>query len=163
MFLCSLGTTKENRVSTANGTSNGNGTRELQNGDDCASLPNQFWNGFETEITHGGYNCNGCSLDSSKCRAPDEDLMASANSIVDLDEAYTRRVLGFSSLAEMYRWVSCVDLMDKIDDIPLLMVNALDDPCILVRSHEYPKHHARTWCSYVYTTSHCWLEWRYLD
>ena len=130
----------------------GSDTEQLLRDDDSAddaSLPNTFWNGYETEITHNGYNSNGCSLDRSKCQVPDEDMVASSTTLVDLDEAYTRRVLGFSSVEEMYRWVSCVDLMNRIDDLPLLTVNALDDPCVLVRSHEYPKQHARKCGFYV--------------
>lgn len=59
----------------------------------------------------------------------------------EMDEAYTRRVLGFQSVDEMYRWVSCVELMENID-IPLLLVNSLDDPCIIEEAHEIAKNYA---------------------
>jgi predicted alpha/beta-fold hydrolase len=59
--------------------------------------------------------------------------------VVELDEAYTRRVLGFESVGDMYRWICCEDLLNQIDDLPTLIVNALDDPCVLEESHAIPR------------------------
>lgn len=105
-------------------------------------LPDKFFNGFPTEITHDGHNSNGFSLDQRKCQLPDERALWSSTNTTEVDEAFTRRVLGFSSVAEMYRWVSCVDLLNQIDDLPMLLVNSLDDPCILQDSYSIAKNFA---------------------
>ncbi len=102
-------------------------------------LPTDLFNGFQTEITHDGHNCNGCSLDRRKCSVPDLRALLSSTTLPELDEAYTRRVLGFNSVEEMYQWVSCERLLYQIDDLPMLLVNAADDPCIVEESHCIPK------------------------
>ena len=73
--------------------------------------------------------------------------------MVEMDEAYTRRVLGFESVEEMYRWISCEELLNQIDDLPTLLVNSLDDPCIVDESHVIPKTFAGVYihvCTCVY-------------
>ena len=101
-------------------------------------LPEKLFNGFETEVVYDGRNCNGCTLDRRKCSLPDMRAFLSSTSLVELDEAYTRRVLGFSSVEEMYRWISCERLLYEIDDLPMLLVNSADDPCIVEESHSIP-------------------------
>jgi predicted alpha/beta-fold hydrolase len=59
--------------------------------------------------------------------------------MIDFDESYSRRVLGFSSVDDMYKWVSCVKLMHQIKELPMLITNALDDPLIVRKCHEIPE------------------------
>lgn len=53
----------------------------------------------------------------------------SAATLVELDEEYTRRICGFSSLDEFYRKASCVTYWDNIK-VPMIFVNAQDDPIV---------------------------------
>lgn len=94
---------------------------------------------FQSTITHDGHDCNGFSLDSSRLQKPSESEVQSATSMIVFDEIYTRRALGFSSVDEMYKWVSCVKLLHEIKDLPILITNALDDPLILRKCHEIPE------------------------
>ena len=90
------------------------------------------------DVTHGGYDCNGFSLNPDKISLPDEKMLWLSSSIYELDECYTRRVMGFESVREMWQWVSCVDLMQRVTDFPLLMVNASDDPVVPPEVHSIP-------------------------
>ena len=56
----------------------------------------------------------------------------------EVDEYYTRRILGFDSVQEMWKWMSCVDLMYKVTDFPLLLVNSHDDPVVPSELHSIP-------------------------
>lgn len=94
---------------------------------------------FQSTITHEGHDCNGYSLDSSRCQKPNKNEIRSITSMMDFDEAYSRRVLGFNSVEEMYKWVSCVRLLHKIKELPILITNALDDPLIIRKCHEIPE------------------------
>ena len=47
-----------------------------------------------------------------------------------LDAAFTRTLLGFKTVEELYRWACCYYFMDQIRDIPLLLVNTRDDPIV---------------------------------
>ena len=87
------------------------------------------------DVTHSGHDSNGFSLDVSKMSPPNERLMWTAKSIYELDEYYTRRVMGFASVTEMWGWMSCVDLMKSVVDFPLLLVNAGDDPVVPEEVH----------------------------
>ncbi len=69
-------------------------------------------------------------------------MLMAATSMAEVDEAYTIRVLGFPTVRDMYQWISCVSLMDQISELPLLTVNAWDDPCIVVDAYDMPKEHA---------------------
>ena len=105
-------------------------------------LPDPYFQGSHTEVTeveHNGHNGNGCSLDRRKCQLPDFRGVLCSSNIPELDEAYTRRVLGFLSAEEWYRWVSCIDLLNQIDDLPVLLVNSADDPCVLKETHKIAK------------------------
>uniref|UniRef100_A0A915AG45 AB hydrolase-1 domain-containing protein n=2 Tax=Parascaris TaxID=6254 RepID=A0A915AG45_PARUN len=64
-----------------------------------------------------------------KSKIIDEQRLWSATSIVALDESYNRRVLGFSSVAEFYKACSCLHDLHRIN-IPMVFVNALDDPLV---------------------------------
>ena len=94
---------------------------------------------FQSPITHDGHDCNGYSLDSSRLQKPKESELQSITSMIDFDESYSRRVLGFSSVDDMYKWVSCVKLMYQIKELPILITNALDDPLVMRNCHEIPE------------------------
>lgn len=120
-------------------------TENADSADDSRQMiPEEYFNGFPTEITYEGRNSNGCSLDRRKCRLPDQRAFWNSSNMLEMDEAYTCRVLGFESVEEMYHWISCEELLNKIDDLPTLMVNALDDPCVVGECHVIPKAFAGT-------------------
>lgn len=102
-------------------------------------LPREYFNGFLTEITHDGRNSNGCSLERARCRYPNVGGFWSSTNMRELDEAYTRRVLGFATVQDMYRWISCEELLNRIEELPMLIVNSMDDPLILEQSHAIPR------------------------
>lgn len=58
-----------------------------------------------------------------------ERAIWSAASLVELDEAYTRRISGFATMEEFYKKSSCVSVWDKIK-VPMVFVNAKDDPIV---------------------------------
>ncbi len=66
----------------------------------------------------------------------------SANTLYDVDEYYTRRVMGFESPMELYQWTSCVDCMYRIQELPLLLVNSRDDPIVPEDMHNIPRDYA---------------------
>ena len=47
-----------------------------------------------------------------------------------LDTNFTRPLLGFKTVEDLYHWACCVYVMDQIRDFPMLLVNAKDDPLI---------------------------------
>ena len=88
------------------------------------------------KVTHAGHDCNGFALDTSKITEPvNENLLWKAKSIHELDEYYTRRVLGFQSVRELWQWMSCEGLMKTVRDFPVLLVNACDDPIVPEEVH----------------------------
>ena len=94
------------------------------------------------EITHRGHDCNGFALEVEKIAEPsNEALLWSAKTIDELDEYYTRRVLGFESVSDLWQWMSCVELMETVTDFPLLLVNACDDPVVPEEVHSIPIHY----------------------
>lgn len=58
----------------------------------------------------------------------DRDV-ATAATLPELDEAYTRRVHNFSSTSEMYKWSSSINYLHNIDK-PIVFINAVDDPLV---------------------------------
>ena len=105
---------------------------------------------FQSTITHGGHDCNGFALDSSRIRKPSEDEVRSVTSMADFDETYTRRALGFNSVEDLYRWVSCVKLLHEIKELPILITNALDDPLVLKQCHEIPEKYTGKSTVHIY-------------
>ena len=101
---------------------------------------------FQSTITHDGHDCNGYSLDTLRIQKPVVEEIQSATSMLDFDESYSRRVLGFSSVDDMYRWTSCVKLLYQIKELPILITNALDDPLITRKCHEIPEKYTGNWC-----------------
>jgi len=59
----------------------------------------------------------------------DEQRLWAATSIIALDEHYNRRVHGFPSADDFYRWCSCLPLIPKLR-VPMLFLNSLDDPIV---------------------------------
>lgn len=96
---------------------------------------------IHSKIKHGGRDCNGFSLDPSKIQLPDETKLWSVNSMKDLDEYFTSRVMGFESALDLYRWTSCSELMYRIADLPMLFVNTKDDPLVPEHLHSIPKEY----------------------
>ncbi len=113
----------------------------------------QLFSGFPTDVIHGQYNSNGFCLDRKKLNslAIDEERLWASTSMLELDDCYTRHVLGFETVEEMYKWMSCTELMNKIDDFPLLFLNALDDPCVAEVAHAIPRNYAGMYAQ-VYST-----------
>jgi len=58
-----------------------------------------------------------------------ERAIWSAATLCEVDEIYTRRIAGYSSLDEFYKKSSCVTYWDNIK-VPMVFVNALDDPVV---------------------------------
>jgi len=58
-----------------------------------------------------------------------ERAIWSAATLCELDEAYTRRISGYSNVDELYKKSSCVSVWDNIK-IPMVFVNAEDDPIV---------------------------------
>jgi abhydrolase domain-containing protein 2 len=58
-----------------------------------------------------------------------ERAIWSAATLVELDEAYTRKITGYSSLDEFYKGSSCISVWDRIK-IPMVFINAVDDPIV---------------------------------
>jgi abhydrolase domain-containing protein 2 len=58
----------------------------------------------------------------------ERDISAAAT-LPELDDAYTRKIHGFASTNEMYKWSSCVNYLSNIEK-PIVFVNALDDPLV---------------------------------
>lgn len=59
----------------------------------------------------------------------DEQEIYSAATLLDLDEAYTRKVHNFDSTVDLYRWSSSVNYLDNIKT-PMVFINTADDPVI---------------------------------
>ena len=124
-----------------NASDSTNSSSERQNRAIKSHVRSVSFTSFQSPITHDGHDCNGYSLDSSRIQKPKESelKLQSITSMLDFDEFYSRRVLGFSSVDDMYKWVSCVKLMYQIKDLPILITNALDDPLIVRKCHEIPE------------------------
>lgn len=55
--------------------------------------------------------------------------VATAATLPELDEAYTRRVHNFKSTTEMYKWSSSINYLKNITK-PVVFINAVDDPLV---------------------------------
>lgn len=53
----------------------------------------------------------------------------SAATLPELDDAYTRKVHGFQSVADLYSWSSCINYFKGIN-LPMIFINAKDDPLV---------------------------------
>uniref|UniRef100_T1J4L3 AB hydrolase-1 domain-containing protein n=1 Tax=Strigamia maritima TaxID=126957 RepID=T1J4L3_STRMM len=82
----------------------------------------------------------------------DEKKIFAAQTLVEFDELYTRRVGGYPSLAAFYKDNSCATYMNGIS-IPMLFVNAADDPLVPPNLWAAPKRFVDTHkqCAFVLT------------
>ncbi len=53
----------------------------------------------------------------------------SAGTLLELDDCYTRKIHDFDTVEELYHWSSCINYLDSVT-VPLVCINALDDPII---------------------------------
>lgn len=90
------------------------------------------------ETQHNGHDSNGFALDSSRIQPPDEEKLWTAKSFQEIDEYYTRRVMGFQTVLDLHEWSSCVTMMNRISSLPVLLINAKDDPVVSAQLHAYP-------------------------
>ncbi|GAB1603608.1 monoacylglycerol lipase ABHD2-like [Argonauta hians] len=77
----------------------------------------------------------------NKYGALDEHRIFNSPTLLEIDEYYSRRVAGFTSVQEYYRWCSSIHYLDNIK-IPLLLLNAADDPLVPQDLLRIPKAHA---------------------
>ncbi|KAI7870140.1 Alpha/Beta hydrolase protein [Spinellus fusiger] len=66
----------------------------------------------------------------------DHDKVKSANFIREYDQELTRKMRGYTTVSNYYRSASCFQSIEKVR-IPLLCINALDDPISLPESIPY--------------------------
>ena len=78
-----------------------------------------------------------------------EHAIWSAASLVELDEAYTRRISGFKDLDEFYFKNSCVSVWDNIK-VPMIFINAVDDPIVAPQLLEKVKQAAERHSNFLY-------------
>lgn len=58
-----------------------------------------------------------------------EHEIIAAATLPELDEAYTRKVHGFSSISELYTWSSSINYLNNIQ-LPMIFINSKDDPIV---------------------------------
>jgi len=58
-----------------------------------------------------------------------EREIISAATLPELDDAYTRKVYGFQTVEELYKWSSCINYFEGISH-PMIFINSKDDPLI---------------------------------
>ncbi|GBP36829.1 Abhydrolase domain-containing protein 2 [Eumeta japonica] len=59
----------------------------------------------------------------------DEQMIVSAGTLPDLDEAFSRRIYGFETVTDLYRWSSCAFYLENLKT-PMIFINARDDPIV---------------------------------
>lgn len=69
------------------------------------------------------------SEDVKKKHGINENDISYALTLPDLDEAYTRRVLNFPSVGDLYQWSSSLNYLRHIQK-PMVFINSKDDPLI---------------------------------
>ena len=101
-------------------------------------LKSSHYGNTNSEVIHGGHDCNGYSLDPTRIQPPDGTKMQALTNMAEFDEYFSRRVQGFDSVMAMYKWISCVELMHRIEKLPVLLINTLDDPVVPEHLHDIP-------------------------
>lgn len=81
------------------------------------------------------------SEDVKKKHGINETDISYALTLPDLDEAYTRRVLNFPSVGDLYQWSSSLNYLPNIQK-PMVFINSKDDPLIPEDLLEPIKQHA---------------------
>ncbi|KOB75141.1 Abhydrolase domain-containing protein 2 [Operophtera brumata] len=110
-------------------------------GEDRKRSPNINFRRFYLYIMTDNYR-NIITRHKSKLLSPelknryslDEKMIVSAGTLPDLDEAYSRKVHGFETVADLYKWSSSAFYLDKIKT-PIIFVNARDDPILAHGGH----------------------------
>lgn len=69
------------------------------------------------------------SDDVKKRYSLSEHEIISAATLPELDEAYTRKLHGFNTISELYKWSSSINYLKNID-VPMVFINANDDPIV---------------------------------
>ena len=64
-----------------------------------------------------------------KDKGINERSVWAAATLIELDDEYTKKRLGYKTLEDMYRSWSCRTYWDNID-VPMVFINALDDPIV---------------------------------
>lgn len=82
------------------------------------------------------------SEDVKKRHQINEWEISTAATLPDLDEAYTRKIYNFPSVADLYHWSSSLNYLQHIQK-PMVFINAKDDPLIPEPLLEPIKEHAR--------------------
>jgi abhydrolase domain-containing protein 2 len=70
-----------------------------------------------------------------------ERSILTAATLPEFDDAYTRRVHGYDNINDLYRYNSCSLYMENIT-VPMVFINALDDPIIPETLLTWPKNYA---------------------
>eukprot|EP00118_Oscarella_pearsei_P003378 m.14072 g.14072 ORF g.14072 m.14072 type:complete len:407 (+) comp25480_c0_seq1:254-1474(+) len=85
-------------------------------------------------------------FDEESCIKTHKERVLSATSLLDIDEFMQRRLHGYDSVDDYYEDHSSCSHMNKITEIPLLLVNAADDPlipeCLVNVAKEYAMSHS---------------------
>lgn len=81
------------------------------------------------------------SDDVKKKHGINESDISYALTLPDLDEVYTRRILNFPSVNDLYQWSSSLNYLPFINK-PMVFINSKDDPLIPEVLLEPIKKHA---------------------
>lgn len=58
-----------------------------------------------------------------------EHEIVSAATLPELDDCYTRKIHGFNTISDLYKWSSSINYLQDIN-YPVIFVNAKDDPIV---------------------------------
>ncbi|XP_008554769.1 abhydrolase domain-containing protein 2 [Microplitis demolitor] len=89
------------------------------------------------------------SEDVKKRHNLNEREIISAATLPELDEAYTKRIHNFRSVAELYKWSSSINYLKDITT-PMVFINALDDPIVPEMLLVPIKQHAESYNNTLY-------------
>ncbi|ELT95508.1 hypothetical protein CAPTEDRAFT_132362 [Capitella teleta] len=82
----------------------------------------------------------------------DLEKIFQASSLLHIDREYTVKRGGFKTLQEFYRWCSSSQYIQNID-IPVFILNSMDDPLIPCDLHDVPKKFARVKDNVIFATT----------
>ncbi|XP_077991419.1 monoacylglycerol lipase ABHD2-like [Glandiceps talaboti] len=87
-------------------------------------------------------------------KVPDYDLdkIFEATSLLHIDENFTRKMACYNSVEDFYRGASSCSYIPNIQ-IPLMVLNAEDDPLIPLKAYDIPKKHAQTVNNSIFVTT----------
>jgi len=81
----------------------------------------------------------------------DPASILASSTVLEMDERYSRRRAGYSSVMDYYEHASCKNVAQNIT-IPTLIVNTMDDPIVPNSLHKYPKNIAKTNSNVIFAT-----------